>query len=242
MRVVVTRPRHSGERTARRLAQMGHEALLLPLSTPIHDTEAAGHALSETQGTIAVTSAEAIRALAALGEAIRPHLHRPLFAVGKATAKEAGTLGFTRVLASDGSGVELAELIAHDSSGTARPPLLYLAGSPRAAGFETRLAELNIPLRIAECYHMRDAEPDDAALRALFLGDRTETVLLYSRQTALRFFGLPLLRRQPEILAETWFFCLSEAIAETVPTAFAARTKIAAMPDEDSLLALLMTE
>lgn len=241
MRVVVTRPQHSGERTARRLAEMGHDALLLPLSAPVHDAEAAGHALSETQGAIAVTSAEAIRALAALGEALDPHLHRPLFAVGKATAKEAGTLGFTRVLTSDGSGIELAELIAHDPAGIAPPPLLYLAGAPRAAGFETRLAELNIPLRIAECYHMRDAEPDDATLQALFVDARAGAVLIYSRQTALRFFGLPFLRRQPEILAKTWFLCLSEAIAQAVPAAFAARTKIAAMPDEDSLLALLTT-
>lgn len=239
MRVVVTRPRHSGERTARRLAEMGHEALLLPLSAPVHDAAAASHALLETQGAIAVTSAEAIRTLAALGEAIRPHLHRPLFAVGKATAKEATALGFTRVLASEGSGIELAELAAHDAAGIAQPPLLYLAGSPRAAGFETRLVELTIPLRIAECYHMRDVEPDDATLRALFVDARTEAVLLYSRQTALRFFSLSLLRQQPEILAETWFLCLSEAIAEAVPAAFATRTKIAAMPDEDGLLALL---
>lgn len=239
MRVVVTRPRHSGERTARRLADMGHEAVPLPLSAPVHDAQAASHALSETQGAIAVTSAEAIHALAALKEAIRPHLHRPLFAVGKATAKEATALGFTRVLTSEGSGIELAELVAQDAAGVAPSPLLYLAGSPRAAGFETRLAELKIPLRIAECYHMRDVEPDDAMLRALFVDARAEAVLLYSRQTALRFFGLPLLRQQPEIVAETRFLCLSKAIAEAVPAAFAARTQIAAMPDEDSLLALL---
>jgi uroporphyrinogen-III synthase len=241
MRVVVTRPQHSGERTVQRLAEMGHEALSLPLSEPVHDAEAAQKALSETQGAIAVTSAEAIRALAALGQNIAPHLGRTLFAVGKATAKEARSLGFTNVLASEGSGIELAELIVRKQAGI-QQPLLYLAGSPRAAGFETRLSELNIPLRTVECYHMLDIVPDDATLRKFFVDIRVDAVLLYSRQTALRFFSLPLLRKHPHALAPTRFLCLSEAIADAVPAVLRAHADIATMPDEDSLLALLTTE
>lgn len=241
MRVVVTRPQHSGERTVRRLTEMGHEALPLPLSEPVHDVEAARQALSETQGAIAVTSAEAIRTLAALGQNIAPHLGRPLFAVGKATAKEARILGFTHVLTSEGSGIELAELMARNSTGT-QQPLLYLAGSPRAAGFETRSMELNIPLRTVECYHMLDIAPDDATLRKFFIDTPANAVLLYSRQTALRFFSLPFLRQQPDALAPTRFLCLSEAIADAVPALLRAQSDIAAMPDEDSLLALLTTE
>ncbi|MQB45329.1 uroporphyrinogen-III synthase [Rhizobium sp. ICMP 5592] len=241
MRVVVTRPQHSGERTVRRLTEMGHEALSLPLSEPVHDVEAARQALSETQDAIAVTSAEAIRALAALGQNIAPHLGRPLFAVGKATAKEARDLGFTNVLASEGSGIELAELIARSQAGM-RQPLLYLAGSPRAAGFETRSMELKMPLRTVECYHMLDIVPDDAALRKFFVDIRADAVLLYSRQTALRFFSLPFLLKHPYALAPTRFLCLSEAIADAVPALLRAHADIAAMPDEDSLLALLTTE
>lgn len=241
MRVVVTRPQHSGERTVRRLMEMGHEALSLPLSEPVHDVDAAQQALSDTQDAIAITSAEAIRALAALGPNLAPHLRRPLFAVGKATAKEARNLGFTRVLSSEGSGIELAELIARNRTGT-QQPLLYLAGSPRAAGFETRLTELNISLRTVECYHMLDITPDDAALRELFIETRADAVLLYSRQTAQRFFSLPFLRQHPDTLALTRFLCLSEVIAEAVPASLRAHVDISAMPDEDSLLALLTTE
>lgn len=241
MRVVVTRPQHSGERTIQRLTEMGHEALPLPLSEPIHDAEAAQKALSETQAAIAVTSAETIRALAALDQNLSPYLSRSLFAVGKATAKEARNLGFTNVLASEGSGIELAELIARKEAGI-QQPLLYLAGSPRAAGFETRLSELNIPLRTVECYHMLDITPDDATLRKFFVDIRADAALLYSRQTALRFFSLPFLRKYPHALAQTRFLCLSEAIADSVPAALRAHADIATMPDEDSLLALLTTE
>jgi uroporphyrinogen-III synthase len=241
MRVVVTRPQHSGERTISRLAEMGHEALPLPLSEPMHDVDTARQALSDTQDAIAITSAEAIRALAALGRNLAPHLDRPLFAVGKATAKEARSLGFTHVLTSEGSGIELAELIARNRTGT-QQPLLYLAGLPRAAGFETKLTELNIPLRTVECYHMLDIKPDDAALRKLFIDTRADAVLLYSRQTALRFFSLSFLRQHPDVLAPTRFLCLSETIADAVPALLRAHVDIADMPDEDSLLALLTAE
>ncbi|HEY0120365.1 MAG TPA: uroporphyrinogen-III synthase [Rhizobium sp.] len=242
MRVVVTRPQHSGERTAQRLTEMGHEALPLPLSEPVHDIDAARRALSETQDAIAVTSAEAVRALATLGLGLAAHLGRPLFAVGKATAKEAENLGFTHVLTSEGSGIELAELIARNRTGMQQPPLLYLAGSPRAAGFETRLTELAIPLQTVECYRMRDIGPDDATLRKLFIDSRADAVLLYSRQTARRFFSLPFLRQHPDALVSTRFLCLGEAIADAVPAALRAHADIADRPDEGSLLALLAME
>jgi uroporphyrinogen-III synthase len=242
MRVVVTRPQHSGERTARRVTEMGHEAVLLPLSKPVHHVDRARQALSNTHGAVAVTSAEAIRTLGGLGQALGPHLSRPLFAVGKATAEEAKGFGFTSVFASEGSGIELAELISRDWTDIPEAPLLYLAGSPRAAGFEARLAELNIPFQMVECYHMQDIVPDDAALRRLFLDARADAVLLYSRQTAIRFFSLPFLQQLPSAFARTRFLCLSEAIAEVIPASLHSYVDIADMPDEDSLLALLAAE
>ena len=97
MRVLVTRPAHSATRTAQRLRDMGHEPLLLPLREPLHDSNAAADALAITGGAIAVTSAEAIRVLSALGEKLHPHLARSLFAVGETTAEEARSLGFRSV-------------------------------------------------------------------------------------------------------------------------------------------------
>jgi uroporphyrinogen-III synthase len=242
MRVVVTRPEHSGEHTAQRLAEMGHEAVLLPLSKPVRHPGTAQQALSNTQGAIAVTSAEAIRTMGALGQLLEPHLSRPLFAVGKATAEEARDLGFTSVFVSEGSGTELAELISREWTDIPQAPLLYLAGSPRAAGFEARLTGLNIPFRTVECYRMQDIVIDDATLRRLFLDACADAVLLYSRQTAIRFFSLPLLQQHPSSLARIKFLCLSEAIAQAVPTSLHSHVDIANIPDEDSLLALLAAE
>ncbi|KAA1179390.1 uroporphyrinogen-III synthase [Rhizobium tropici] len=240
MRVVVTRPQHSGERTMRRLAQMGHEAFLLPLAEPVHHVAEAGRALRSTQGAIAVTSAEAIRALATLDADLAPHLGRHLFTVGKATAKEAADLGFSSISISEGGGTELATLISSHPTDLNSGPLLYLAGFPRAAGFEAGLTELRLPFVTLECYRMRDIVPDNAVLRRLFTGARADAVLLYSHQTAQRFFGLPFVQENPEAFAETRFLCLSEAIAEAVPARMHSQTDIADMPNEDRLLSLLI--
>src|SRR5689334_7584909 len=78
MRVLVTRPAHSATRTAQRLREMGHEPVLLPLRQPLHDSAGAATALAATNGPIAMTSAEAVRVVSALGETLRPHLGRPL--------------------------------------------------------------------------------------------------------------------------------------------------------------------
>ncbi len=239
MRVVVTRPAHSGERTAGRLAGLGHEAVLLPLTHPVHDGKAAGDALAGSRGALAVTSAEAIRTVGDLGPALAPQLSRPLFAVGTATAEAAEAAGFTDVLCSQGSGAELAELILAHRPLLADSPLLYLAGSPRAASFEAGLAELAIPFRTVECYAMADARPDDTTLRRIFLEDSADAVLLYSRLTAERFFSLPALVDHPEALARIRLLCLSAAVAEAIPDRLRANVEIAAAPDEDSLLALL---
>ncbi|NLR99161.1 uroporphyrinogen-III synthase [Rhizobium sp. P38BS-XIX] len=241
MRVVVTRPRHSGERTVRRLTQMGHDAFLLSLAEPIHHTGEAARALSNTEGAIAVTSAEAIRALATLGPDLARHFHRPMFAVGKSTAKEAAGLGFTDITASEGGGIELATLISARMGGPAQSPLLYLAGDPRAAGFEAKLTELQLPFRTVECYRMQDTIPDEAILRQLFEDAPADAVLLYSHQTARRFFVLPFIQKNPAALSETRFLCLSEAVAGAIPPAMRLHADIAEMPNEDQLLALLVT-
>ena len=56
-----------GERTAERLRHMGHEPVLLPLSRPVHDRKAAIEGLARSNGPIAITSAEAVRALSSIG-------------------------------------------------------------------------------------------------------------------------------------------------------------------------------
>ncbi|MDC7744429.1 uroporphyrinogen-III synthase [Rhizobium binxianense] len=235
MRVLVTRPAHSATRTAQRLRDMGHEPLLLPLRQPLHDSVAALAALATTSGAIAVTSAEAIRVLSALGEKLRPHLARPLFAVGETTAEEARSLGFRSVASSQGNGRDLADLVAAHKPGT----LLYLAGTPRAETFEGRLRELGIHFSVAECYRMQPAAPDPAEIDAIFANGYPDAILFYSRQTAVDFFRLPEPWSALPKRSAIRLLCLSEAVAEAVPGALRKNVTISRMPDEKSLLSLL---
>jgi uroporphyrinogen-III synthase len=239
MRVIVTRPRRQGERTATRLAELGHEALLLPLTRPVHDLKVARDALAMSQGAIAVTSAEAIHALQAIGPLTSADLSRPLFAVGMATASQAEKAGFRSAYHGDGNGVQLADLISDNPALLGGRSLTYLAGSPRADGFETRLTELGIPFETVECYRMEDIEPDEEELRKLLFDRAADAILLYSRHTTERFFSLPFVESHRPIAAGTRLLCLSEAIAAAVPHFLHSNVEIPATPDEESLLTLL---
>ncbi|WP_454852403.1 uroporphyrinogen-III synthase [Rhizobium binxianense] len=235
MRVLVTRPAHSAERTARRLREMGHEPLLLPLAEPVHDPDAALQALSATHGALAVTSAEAIRTIAELGDGLAPHLDRPLLAVGEATAGAARGLGFRSVTASSGSGRELAEEIARN----APEMILYLAGTPRAEGFEKRLTELGLRFGLVECYRMRPIVPDPSFVEALLDEGRPDAILFYSRRTSEDFFRIPHIVSSAARLSTVRLLCLSQAVAEAVPEVLRKNVTISTVPDENGLLSLL---
>ncbi len=126
MRVIVTRPEFSARRTAARLAELGHTPVLLPMSRPVHKPEVALEALQAPHAALAITSAEAIRALSLLGPVLAGHLATPLLAVGRATAEAAIALGFTTVIDGGGSGTQLAEAAADYLSAQAQ----HLSAAP----------------------------------------------------------------------------------------------------------------
>jgi uroporphyrinogen-III synthase len=235
MRVLVTRPLHSGERTAERLRGMGHEPVLLPLSQPQHDPDAALRGLTQTDGPVAITSAEAIRAIAHRGAERAPHLGRTLFAVGEATGSEARAAGFRSVISSSGGGAALAETIARQALG----PILYLAGSPRAETFERRASDIGLKLVVTECYRMEPVEIDPATLRMLLTERRPHAILLYSRQTAESFFSNPEILSHSDTFTGIRFLCISKSVSEAVPASLQQNIAIATMPEERSLLSLI---
>lgn len=239
MRVILTRPAHANERTALKLTALGHEPLLLPLTEPVHDGDAALRALAHSKGAIAVTSAEAIRVLGALGTKLKPHLQRPLFAVGRSTADAAAKIGFANTCCSDGGGRELADLIDRQRALLVGLPLTYLAGSPRAEWFEARLDEHQIAATPVEVYRMRDANPGEAVLRRLFVEQKADAVLLYSSHTARLLFGLTALPEFQASLRSMRFYCLSQQIAAAIPPALRPQAVVAAQPTEASLLGLI---
>ena len=208
---------------------------MLPLARPVHDADTALRALKTTEGGIAITSAEAIRALAEKSVELADHLARPVFAVGEATADEARAIGFVSVTASGGNGHELAGTIAERASG----PVLYLTGVPRAEAFEKRAREIGLQIKVVECYRMQPIRIEPQTLHAIFAHQRPDAVLLYSRQTAESYFRMI----EEEVglgnLLGMRFLCLSNSVAEAVPAPLRGAVSTAATPEERNLLALL---
>lgn len=237
MRVLVLRPEPAAARTAARLSALGHEAVSLPLSKAEHDIEATRNALGDAHAAIAITSAEMARLFETLGST--PPV--TVFAVGPASAEAMREAGFSTVLAAGGDGESLAALIAahYRESGMPADPILYLAGNPRAPGFEARLRETGIPFRTVEAYRMAPLARSRAETEAALLHPVPDAALLYSRESALAFFALAPLAGMPERFRSLRLLCMSRNVAAAVPQRFAATVSIAAAPDEESLLALL---
>ncbi|MDI7862453.1 uroporphyrinogen-III synthase [Rhizobiaceae bacterium n13] len=241
MRVIVTRPELAARRTARRLESLGHTALLLPLAEPVHDPLAVERSFGWPHATIAVTSAEAVRAMQLLGRALSPHLDTTLFSVGSATSNAAIDAGFRNVVTSDGGGRELGYAISDRFTTHGRPsaPLIYIAGEPRSSSFEERLAALGIRHLTVCGYRMKAVSHHRDHLHSLLVEGRVDAVLFYSRETAERFFSLPVFADNRQILERSIFLCLSPNIANAVPGEYANSTVVATTPNEDCLLDLL---
>ncbi|MDO9416537.1 uroporphyrinogen-III synthase [Pararhizobium sp.] len=234
-RVLVTRPQPAAARTAAKLASLGHQPIVLPLAEALHDLSAARDGLAQNPKAIALTSAEAIRVLAKLGTGLQPFLATPLFAVGTATAEAARSLGFKTVLTGPGTGEGLARLVLKKTPA----PLLYLAGTPRSSGFEEALILVGRQITIRECYKMIDIDHPPGTLETIFAGSPPYAVLLYSPETARRFFSLDVLKESPQKLESTRLLCISDAVARVVPSAFDSAISVSLNPDEASLLGLL---
>lgn len=241
MRVLVLRPEPAAARTARTLSARGHDAVLLPLSKAEHDIEAVGKALATPHAAIAVTSAEIARLFSTIGTNLAPHLSTRVFAVGQASADAMKAVGFHDAHAAGGDGAALAEsIIAHVRvSGAPESPILYLAGKPRASGFENRLRAASIPFRTVESYRMAALACPPAAVASALLEPVPDAVLLYSPESARAFFGLAPLLEMPDRFAALRLLCMSPNVAAIVPERFAAQAETATTPDEASLLALL---
>ncbi len=240
MRVLVTRSLDAGEKTVAKLRALGHEPVLLPMSTPIRHPEKALAALALPHAAIAITSAEAVRTLSTLADRLKPFLAEPVFAVGETSADAACRLGFTNVTAAAGDGAALATSVsAHLRETKQSGVLLYLTGTPRARSFEARLAEDSIQVTVAECYEMKPAEDAPDALRRILESGRIDVVLLYSAETAKRFFAAAETSDVGEMLQDIRFCCLSSNVLNAIPAEFHEKAFVAASPDETALLALL---
>lgn len=231
MPVLVTRPAPDNEATAAALAARGFAALLAPMLVfqplPFRDDAA------RARGVI-LTSANAVRAIGA-----QPILQRlqglPVFAVGTRTAQAAREAGFADVRTADGDAVSLRELIAADAA-MKRGTLLYLSAADVSRDLAGELGLRGVKVAALPVYRMAALDDFPQAVRDAFAQNAVQSVLHYSRRSALAFVGAAR-RTGLEITALALpQLCLSEPIAAALREAGASRTIVASAPNETELL------
>jgi len=225
MRLLVTRPQYDAQILKPKLEQLGHEVIASPLLEIVPRCDI--RIPNAPYQLIALTSANAIRSLA--GNALLDRLrHLPILAVGPQSADAARQAGFEAITQAGGDGSDLARrIIAH-----ARPeagPILYLSGLDTASDFSGHLERAGFAVERVIAYEARPAA------RLAIDAARAEGVLLYSPRSARLWLDLA---AKQGIGAETMMhFCLSANIAAILPDGLARR--VAARPDEDSLLEII---
>ncbi|KFG70631.1 uroporphyrinogen-III synthase [Microvirga sp. BSC39] len=227
MRVLVTRSPEDAARTAEKLAGVGREACLAPVTriVPTGDPMPSG-----PYEALIVTSAHAEEALASLDRT------KPVFAVGERTAQAVRTAGFAGVTVAEGDAVSLVRLIR----ATLAPGLTLLhvtarhhkeepAASLRASGFTILQWEAYEAQAVGTL--------PDAAVEALRSG-QIGAALHYSRRSADLVIRLAGEAGLASSLLGIPHLCLSADVAAPLASA-GATTLVAGDPSEEALLGLL---
>jgi uroporphyrinogen-III synthase len=236
MRLLVTRPEPDNARTAAALRVRGHEVMLAPL---LHIEAVADADLGAPPwAAILLSSANGARAIAA--HARRAELSGlPVLAVGRSSAEAARAAGFADVVSADGDGRDLARLAAARLSGS-HQPLLYLAGEDRARDLVGELAAHGLTVRTVVIYRAASVSAFPQGVRAALEQGRIDGVLHFSRRSADTYVACAgeflLLALAPV------HYCLSAGVAEPLKRAGAKRIRVAAQPEEASLLALVTSQ
>lgn len=250
MRVLVTRPEPGGQRTAERLAGLGHDPVRMPLfETVVTATPDNLPPVGEIGGLIA-TSARAFAMFAKHAVSGTGLCEVPVHAVGPATAQAARDAGFLHVDDAGGTAEALSQALIRlrqqgvtggeaIGQGVRAGALVYLAGVPRTPVIETALKAHEPGFRVIDCYRMAEISYSTDILNADFLSPPPDAVLLYSANAARRFSALVDAGDLAGCLDSTRFLCLSPAIAGQLRKTWQDRLIVAVRPDEDSLLASL---
>lgn len=230
MRIWVPRPEPGAARTARRLAGLGHAALVAPVLhvVPTGEPPPAGR----FDGAI-LTSGNAIPALAGAGLP-----DRPVFAVGARTAERARGAGLRGILCAEGDAGDLARLVAETL-----PPgsaLLHAAGEDRKAEPAASLAAAGYRVTAWNAYAARPAPalPETIA-EALRGGDGEplRAVLHFSRRSARVAAGLCRDAGLAGAFRALAHYCLSPDVEAGLVEFGLAAHFVAARPSEEALLA-----
>lgn len=245
MAVLVTRPAPDNAATARALEARGLDVVLAPMLRfePVAFSDDADAATA----AVIVTSANALRAVAG-----HPMLERlaalPLFAVGEHTAEAARSAGFSDVVVPEASGAEaLPDLVAARlapakgrrrarKSAEHRPRILYLAGADVTRDLAPAFEAHGFDLVTWVTYRMAALASLPPMARQAFAAGDIAAVLHYSRRSARAFIAAA---RGDGVEISALALpqcCLSDAVAEVMREAGAARVVVARAPDEAAMM------
>ncbi|MBV9550094.1 MAG: uroporphyrinogen-III synthase [Alphaproteobacteria bacterium] len=227
MRVLITRPQEDGATIAAQLAAAGHQPLLAPLL----QTRWLGGPPLDLAGVAAIlaTSANGVRAFARRSD----RRDIPLFAVGPQTTQEARAAGFAKVENAAGDARALAAAVPGWIA-PAAGPLLHICGEDGAGNLAEELTEKGYAVRRQVLYAVDALPLPHAAAKALRAG-AVDAALFFSPRSARIFLeqaaGMP--------LGSVTAFCISPATAAVLPAGTFAAIRVAAMPNQEALLALM---
>ena len=252
MRVLVTRPEPGGKWTAERLAAMGHDPVRMPLFETSITAKVEDLPPSDEISGLIATSARAFAMFQGRDLSATGLRDVEIYAVGPATAQAGRAAGFAHVREGGGTAQALSEaLIAarmaiRAAGGSDEPQvrpgkLVYLAGMPRKPVIETALDAAGVPFVVLECYEMSEISYSTDILNSDILSPAPDAVLIYSANAARRLTALAEAKILGKALDSGRFLCLSSAIAAELPERWQGRVTVARQPDEDSLLASLIT-
>jgi len=234
MHLIVTRPQADSDRLKSRLQANGHTASVAPLLTVQADNDAA--IPDNPWQAIAVTSANALTALAGIG--ISEKLKAvPVFAVGPASAKLAGELGFADVRQAKGDMVALQDLMNRELKSEAGP-ILYLTGKVRSGDLAADLRSHGFSVERVELYEAVAATRFPPHAAEAIRSGKADAVVLYSARTADIWLQLVKQSKLQAEAAKLTHLCLSQAVAEKIRSGLGRNVSIVVSgnPDDDSML------
>ncbi len=235
MRLVVTRSAGDAERQAARLRALGHEPLIHTLLDVVYP-QLPSIALNGLQALI-VTSRNALRGISRNG-AFEAAKHLPAFCVGEGTAEFARDVGFSRVVAGEGTAKDLLPLIARTANRDAGN-LLYLTGDHLAFDLEPSLKQLEFGVRRVIVYEAREVDESAVARLADELRVGVDGVILMSARTSSIFTGIIQRFKLDRHLVGLSCYCHSDAVALPLKDIYGLTMRISSHPTEADLMELI---
>ncbi|WP_128290559.1 uroporphyrinogen-III synthase [Afifella aestuarii] len=234
MRLVVTRPEPDGSRTAHTLIALGHEVVrspalaVVPLQAPLPEDDFQA---------VLVTSANAVRALAAHAELARLQ-HLPLLAVGDRTAAEGHHLGFPDVRSAGGD-VNALAVLARETLKPEDGPVLYLAANSRAGALEDKLAAAGFEVVLREIYRSEPVNELKSRARDMLASGEEAGILIYSQQSAATFARTLETAGLTPLGENIVCFCLSDQAAAPLRPIVRGPVLVSDRPDQASLFDMI---